>query len=134
MDSVYPSISIDTPSTDDTSRVQAAINDPRNLLTVEAVEKLLNRSRASIYRYSNTDPVLLSPPFDPKRLNAEIRNNKDEPLLFHPNEVARFAREVLGIKQITIEIQEPPETVTQELLKEILTELRNIGNLLQSRS
>ncbi|MDJ0708340.1 MAG: resolvase [Leptolyngbyaceae cyanobacterium MO_188.B28] len=134
MDSVYPSTPIDTPLSDDSSRVQAAINDPRNLLPVEAVEKLLNRSRASIYRYSNTDPVILNPPFDAKRLNAEIRNNKEEPLLFHPNEVARFAREVLGIKQIAINIQEPPDTATQVLLKEILTELRNIRELLQSRS
>ncbi|MCG8362774.1 MAG: resolvase [Pseudanabaenales cyanobacterium] len=124
---------MNTASTDDASRVQSAINDPRNLLSVEAVEKLLRRSRASIYRYSNTDPIILNPPFDAKRLNAEIRDNKDDPLLFHPNEVARFAREVLGIRQITIEIQEPPETVTQELLKEILTELRNIRDLLQSR-
>lgn len=133
MESVYPSTPINTASTDDASRVQSAINDPRNLLSVEAVEKLLRRSRASIYRYSNTDPIILNPPFDAKRLNAEIRDNKDDPLLFHPNEVARFAREVLGIRQITIEIQEPPETVTQELLKEILTELRNIRDLLQSR-
>lgn len=133
MESVYPSAPINTASTDDASRVQSAINDPRNLLSVEAVEKLLRRSRASIYRYSNTDPIILNPPFDAKRLNAEIRDNKDDPLLFHPNEVARFAREVLGIRQITIEIQEPPETVTQELLKEILTELRNIRDLLQSR-
>ena len=134
MDSVYPSTPIDNAVSHDSSRVQTAINDPRNLLSVEAVEKLLNRSRASIYRYSNTDPIVLNPPFDAKRLNAEIRNNKDEPLLFHPNEVARFAREVLGIKQITIKIQEPPETATQALLQEILTELRNIRELLQSRA
>lgn len=134
MDPVSSSTPIDTALTDNSSRVQAAINDPRNLLSVEAVEKLLNRSRASIYRYSNTDPNILNPLYDAKRLNAEYRDNKDEPLLFHPNEVARFAREVLGIKQITIEIQEPPETLTQQLLKEILTELRNIREVLQSRS
>ena len=134
MDSVSPYTPTNITSTDDFSSVQSAINDPRNLLSVEAVEKLLNRSRASIYRYSNTDPNILNPPYDAKRLNAEIRQNKDENLLFHPNEVARFAREVLGIKQITIEIQEPPETVTQALLKEILIELRNIREVLQCRS
>ena len=134
MDSLSPSTLTDHTSADASSKVQSAINDPRNLLSVEAVEKLLNRSRASIYRYSNTDPNLLNPLYDAKRLNPEYREHKDEPLLFHPNEVARFAREVLGIKQVTIEIQEPPETLTQELLKEILTELRNIREVLQSRS
>lgn len=134
MESVSPSTPTAATYTDNSPKVQSAINDPRNLLSIEAVEKLLNRSRASIYRYSNTDPNVLNPLYNAKRLNAEIRQNKDEPLLFHPNEVARFAREVLGIKQVTIKIQEPPETVTQELLKEILAELRNIREILQSRS
>lgn len=96
------------------------------LMTVEAVEKALNRSRASVYRYANTDPQTLNLPYDPARLNPELRVNKDDPLLFHPNEVARFAQDVLGIKQVTIEVQQPTETLTHDLLRAILSELQAI--------
>jgi hypothetical protein len=112
---------------------QSALSDNRQeLLPIEAVQKALNRSRASIYRYANTHIDYLNPPYDPKRLNPELRINKDDPLLFHPNEVARFARDILGIKQVTIQVQAPVETVTQELLRSILTELQHIRQLLSS--
>ncbi|WP_263975179.1 hypothetical protein [Leptolyngbya sp. 7M] len=52
---------------------------PQGLMTVEAVEKALNRSRASVYRYANTNPEILNPPYDPRRLNPELRVNKDDP-------------------------------------------------------
>ncbi len=103
-------------------------------MSVEAVQKILNRSRASVYRYANTEPEDLNPPYNPKHLNPELRMNKDDPLLFHPNEVARFAQDVLGIKQVTIEVQEPVETVTHEILREILSELKHIRQFLESRS
>lgn len=106
----------------------------QGLMEVEAVQKALNRSRASVYRYANTDTINLNPPYDPKRLNPELRLNKEDPLLFHPNEVARFAKDVLGIKQVTIEIQESAQTATQELLQAILLELQSIHQLLKSRS
>lgn len=103
------------------------------LMPIEAVQKILNRSRASVYRYANTDPALLNLPFDPTRLNPEPRDNKEDALQFHPNEVARFAREVLGIKQVTIEVTPPPETATTALLREILTELKAIRQTLETR-
>ncbi|MBF2050089.1 MAG: resolvase [Elainella sp. C42_A2020_010] len=106
---------------------------PQGLMTVEAVEKALNRSRASVYRYANTNPEILNPPYDPRRLNPELRVNKDDSLLFHPNEVARFAQDVLGIKQVTIEVQQPPETVTHELLQAILAELKSIHQTLKQQ-
>ena len=105
----------------------------QGLMTIEAAQQVLNRSRASVYRYANTDPILLNPPYDPDRLNPEHRLNKDDPLLFHPNEVARFAKDILGIKSVTIAIQQPVETVTQVLLQAILTELQDIRALLESR-
>jgi hypothetical protein len=105
----------------------------QGLMTVEAVEKALNRSRASVYRYANTDPEVLNPPYDPQRLNPELRVSKEDVLLFHPNEVARFAQDVLGIKQVTIEVQQPAETVTHELLKAILSELQSIHQLLKQQ-
>ncbi|MEO1590730.1 MAG: resolvase [Cyanobacteria bacterium J06632_22] len=103
------------------------------LMPIEAVQKILNRSRASVYRYANTDPSLLNLPFEPNRLNPEPRQNKEEALQFHPNEVARFAREVLGMKQVTIEVTPPPETATTELLREILNELKAIRKALDAQ-
>ena len=104
------------------------------LMDIEAVQKTLNRSRASIYRYANTDPIALNPPYNPSRLNPELRVQKDDVLLFHPNEVARFAKDVLKIKHVTIEVLDAMPTPTQELLQAILAELQSIHQLLQERS
>lgn len=103
------------------------------LLDIEAVQRFVNRSRASIYRYANTDPHELNPEFDPRKLNPEHRQDKKDPLLFHPNEVARFARDVLKIRQVTVELLNAPATATQELLGEILVELRKIRACLEIR-
>ncbi len=96
------------------------------LIGIDDVQKSLNRSRASVYRYTNTDPRNLNPPFNPRKLNPEYRSDQKEPLLFHPNEVARFARDVLRIKEVTVEVLNSPSTATQELLSSILEELRAI--------
>lgn len=104
------------------------------LMDIEAVQKTLNRSRASIYRYANTDSTALNPPYNPARLNPELRLHKDDVLLFHPNEVARFAKDVLKIKHVTIEVLEAMPTPTQELLQAILAELQSIRQLLKERS
>ncbi|MDX2244354.1 MAG: resolvase [Leptolyngbyaceae cyanobacterium bins.302] len=104
------------------------------LMDIEAVQRTLNRSRASIYRYANTDPNDLNPPYNPKRLNPEFRTTKDAILMFHPNEVARFAKDVLRIKQVTIEIRETPKGQTQQILEAILIELQSIHQLLRDRS
>lgn len=114
--------------------MDATTTNPQGLMPIEAVEKVLNRSRASVYRYANTDPDQLNPPYDPRKLNPELRINKNDPLLFHPNEVARFAKDILGIRQITIEVQQPSETLTHELLRAILKELQSIHQLLQVSS
>jgi len=106
---------------------------PLGLMDVDAVEEALNRSRASVYRYANTDPYQLNLPYNPKRLNPEIRAHHTDPLLFHPSEVARFAKDVLKIKQVTIEVQNRAPDPTQDLLKEILLELRNIHQTLRDR-
>ena len=79
-----------------------------------------------MYRYTNTDPRNLNPPFNPRRLNPEYRSDQKDPLLFHPNEVARFARDVLRIKEVTVEVLNSPSTATQQLLTAILEELRVI--------
>jgi hypothetical protein len=96
------------------------------LIGIEEVQRSLNRSRASVYRYTNTDPRNLNPPFNPRKLNPEYRSDQKEPLLFHPNEVARFARDILRIKEVTVEVLNSPSTATQQLLGAILDELRAI--------
>ena len=103
-----------------------------NLIGIEDVQRSLNRSRASVYRYTNTDPRNLNPPFNPRKLNPEYRSDQKEPLMFHPNEVARFARDVLRIKEVTVEVLNSPSTATQQLLGAILDELRMIRGLLAS--
>jgi hypothetical protein len=112
----------------------AVETNTQGLMSIDAAQKALNRSRASVYRYANTEPDNLNPPYNPCKLNPELRVNKDDPLLFHPNEVARFAKDVLGIKQVTIEVQQPSETTTHELLRAILSELQSIHQLLKTRS
>ena len=99
-----------------------------SLLTIDEVQKTLNRSRASVYRYTNTDTRNLNPPFNPRKLNTEFRSDQKDQLLFHPNEVARFAKDILRIKEVTVEIFNSPSSETQNILNAILDELRIIRN------
>lgn len=102
------------------------------LMDVEQVQKALGRSRASVYRYANTDPDgELNLPYNSQRLNPELRQSDREPLLFHPTEVSRFARDVLKMKQVTIQVQEPAPNETNRLLREILQELRSLNQALR---
>jgi hypothetical protein len=103
-----------------------------SLIGIEDVQKALNRSRASVYRYTNTDPRNINPPFNPRKLNPEFRSDIKQPLLFHANEVARFARDVLRIKEVTVEVLNAPSTATQDLLGSILSELMAIRQRLDA--
>ena len=109
-------------------------NSSDALLTIDEVQKTLNRSRASVYRYTNTDIRNLNPPFNPKKLNTEFRSDQKDQLLFHPNEVARFAKDILRIKEVTVEILNSPSSATQNTLNAILEELRIIRTQLEERS
>ena len=104
------------------------------LISIDDVQRALNRSRASVYRYTNTDPRNLNPPFNARKLNPEYRSDQKEALLFHPNEVARFARDVLRIKEVTVEVLNSPYSATHQLLSTILEELRDIRVLLAESS
>ncbi|MCB4399463.1 resolvase [Synechococcus sp. MU1625] len=101
------------------------------LVGIDDVQKSLNRSRASVYRYTNTDPRNLNPPFNPRKLNPEYRSDQKDALMFHPNEVARFAKDVLRIKEVTVEVLNSPSTATQQILGSILEELRLIRTHLE---
>ena len=52
--------------------------------------------------------------------------------MFHPNEVARFAKDVLRIKEVTVEVLNSPSTATQQILGSILEELRLIRTHLEA--
>lgn len=106
---------------------------PEADLSIDDVQRHLNRSRASVYRYVNTDLDLLNPPYDPQKLNPELRQNKREPLLFRPQEVRRFAEEVLGLQPV-IQVQPATETITTDLLRQILDELKAIRRHLDQQS
>ncbi len=108
-----------------------AASDAETLVGIDEVQKSLNRSRASVYRYTNTDPSNLNPPFNPRKLNPEYRSDQKDPLLFHPNEVARFAKDVLRIKEVTVEVLNSPSTATQQMLAAILDELKGIRSHLE---
>ena len=111
----------------------ATSNSTESLLTIDEVQKTLNRSRASVYRYTNTDTRNLNPPFNPKKLNTEFRSDQKDQLLFHPNEVARFAKDILRIKEVTVEILNSPSTETQNTLNAILEELKMIRTQLEGK-
>jgi hypothetical protein len=118
--------SLGEPIGGDFALAMASTDAGESLIGIDDVQKALNRSRASVYRYTNTDPRNLNPPFNPRKLNPEYRSDQKEPLQFHPNEVARFARDVLRIKEVTVEVLNAPSTATQQLLGEILDELRAV--------
>ena len=107
-------------------------NQSDSIVGIDDVQKSLNRSRASVYRYTNTDKRNLNPPFNPRKLNPEFRQDQKDPLLFHPNEVARFAKDILRIKEVTVEVLNSPSTATQQVLVSILEELRAIRLVVQS--
>ena len=111
-----------------------ASNSSESLLTIDEVQKTLNRSRASVYRYTNTDTRNLNPPFNPRKLNTEFRSDQKDQLLFHPNEVARFAKDILRIKEVTVEIFNSPSSETQKILNAILEELKIIRTKLDGQS
>ena len=124
--SADPMLSTPASSVESGADVDAVMARSESLVGIEEVQKSLNRSRASVYRYTNTDPRNLNPPFNPRKLNPEYRSDQKDPLLFHPNEVARFAKDVLRIKEVTVEVLHSPSTATQQCLSAILEELRLI--------
>ncbi len=114
--------------------INALIPVSDNLVGIDEVQKSLNRSRASVYRYTNTDTRNINPPFNPRKLNPEFRTDQKDPLLFHPNEVARFAKDVLRIKEVNVEVLNSPSSATQQVLVSILEELRAIRTHIESVS
>ncbi len=105
---------------------------PETLMTIEDVQRVLGRSRATVYRYTNTDPKgkRLNLPYNPRFLNPEHRVSFRDPLQFHPTEVARYAQDILQIRNVNIEVVQH-QSETDDVLKAILEELRDIRQLLE---
>ena len=112
-------------------RDSSNISSSEELVGIDEVQKFLNRSRASVYRYTNTDLRNLNPSFNPRKLNPEYRTDQKEPLRFHPNEIARFAKDILRIKEVTVEVFNSPSSTAQNTLFQILEELKTIRFLLE---
>ena len=110
--------------------IESNISTSEELVGIDEVQKFLNRSRASVYRYTNTDVRNLNPNFNPRKLNPEYRSDQKDPLMFHPNEIARFAKDILRIKEVTVEVFNSPSSATQNILSQILEELKVIKSLL----
>jgi len=111
--------------------IDSNISSEEELVGIDEVQKFLNRSRASVYRYTNTDLRNLNPSFNPRKLNPEFRTDQKDPLKFHPNEVARFAKDILRIKEVTVEVFNTPSSAAQNILAQILDELKSIRSLLE---
>ena len=113
--------------------IESNISSSEELVGIDEVQKFLNRSRASVYRYTNTDVRNLNPNFNPRKLNPEYRSDQKDPLMFHPNEIARFAKDILRIKEVTVEVLNSPSSATQNVLLQILQELKLIKDLLEKK-
>ena len=111
--------------------IESNISSSEELVGIDEVQKFLNRSRASVYRYTNTDVRNLNPNFNPRKLNPEYRSDQKDPLKFHPNEIARFAKDILRIKEVTVEVLNSPSSATQNVLLQILQELKSIREILE---
>ena len=111
--------------------IDSNISSEEELVGIDEVQKFLNRSRASVYRYTNTDLRNLNPNFNPRKLNPEFRTDQKDPLKFHPNEVARFAKDILRIKEVTVEDFNTPSSAAQNIMVQILDELKSIRTLLE---
>ena len=114
--------------------IDTNISSSEELVGIDEVQKFLNRSRSSVYKYTNTEIRTLNPSFNPRKLNPEYRTDQKDPLKFHPNEIARFAKDVLRIKEVTVEVFNTPSSATQNILVEILEELKTIRLLLEKKS
>ena len=95
--------------------MESNISSSEELVGIDEVQKFLNRSRASVYRYTNTDLRNLNPNFNPRKLNPEYRTDQKEPLLFHSNEIARFAKGILDSADRSFNFFPPAEGEDREL-------------------
>lgn len=67
--------------------------ETKQFYTIKELEKILNRSRASVYRALNTgENGALNPPFDPYKLNYEQRHDIKDPIRVSAKEIERWKK------------------------------------------
>ena len=79
--------------------------------TVEELQRILNKSRATIYRILNSDKVALNPPFDPAKLNHEQRIDATDPIRVSSSEIKRWKhyRPIVSPASEPDPLPEPPK-------------------------
>lgn len=79
--------------------------------TVEELQRILNKSRATIYRILNSDKAALNPPFDPAKLNHEQRVDAADPIRVSSNEIKRWKqyRPIAALASRPDPLPEPPK-------------------------
>jgi len=77
--------------------------------SISELEIILNRRRASIYRYLNTSKTVLNPSFDPSKLNYEYRSDTKDAIRVSLQEVNRWKQFQPEIPQEHLAILPMPE-------------------------
>ena len=111
--------------------IDSNISSSEELVCIDEAQKFLNRSRASVYKNTHTDLRNRNTSFNPRKLNPEYRTDQKEPLRFHPNEIARFAKDILRIKEVTVEVFNSPSSAAQNTLSQIHKKKKSIRSLLE---
>ncbi len=65
----------------------------RKFYNIQELQKVLERSRASVYRILNTEKNVLNPSFNPQKLNYEYRAHDSDPIQVSAVEVSRWKEE-----------------------------------------
>jgi len=65
----------------------------RKYYNIQELQKVLDRSRASVYRIINTEKNILNPPFNPQKLNHEHRVDFTDPIQVSAAEIIRWKDE-----------------------------------------
>jgi hypothetical protein len=76
----------------DAQNAEAANQGQETCYTIPKLEKVLKRSRATIYRYLNISESVINPPFDPYKLNHKFRSDLTDPVLVSSIEVDRWKK------------------------------------------
>jgi predicted transcriptional regulator len=67
---------------------------------IDELQKVLNRSRAFVYRVLNIDKYVFNLPFDPAKLNHEYRVDKKDSIRVSSDEIKRWKNESQRLSQI----------------------------------
>jgi predicted DNA-binding protein YlxM (UPF0122 family) len=96
----------------------------KELYSFDELQKLLGKSRASIYRAINTCKDVLNPDHDPDKINYEYRRDKQDPMQFSIHEIERWKRRKQSLPKKATEKQLPdvsqvqtPRSLARELAK-----------------